>query len=198
MQFNELQASPSIAISLSLLKLMSIVSDAIQHLILSCFLLFLPSIFPSIIVFSSESALCIRWPTYCSFSFSINPSSEYSGLISFRIDWFDLLADQGTLSSLLQHKSWKASILWCSAVIIVQLSHPYMTTGKTTALTRRTLLGKVVSLLFNMLSRLVKTVLPRRKNLLISWLQLPSVVILEPKKINLSLFSLFPHIFISG
>ena len=127
-----------------------------------------PSIFPSIRVFSNESVLCIRWPKYCSFSFSISPSNEYSGLISFRMDWLDLLAVQEIRKSLLQHHSSKASILWCSAFFIVQLSHPYMTTGKTITLTRRTFVGKVMSLLFNMLSRLVIAFLPRRKHLLIS------------------------------
>ena len=155
-----------------------------NYLIL-CPLLLLPlSIFPSISVFSSESVLRIRWPKYWSFSFSISPSSEYSGLISFRIDWFDLLAVQGTVKSLLQHHSSKASILHCSAFFIVQLSHPYMTTGKTIALTRWTFVGKVMSLLFNMLSRLVIVFLPRSKHLLISWLQSPSAVILEPPKIK--------------
>ena len=141
-----------------------------NHLILCCPLL-LPSIFPSIRVFSKESVLHIRWPKYWSFSFSISPSNEYSGLISFRMDWLDLLAAQGTLKSLLQHHSSKASILRCSAFFIVQLSHPYMTTGKSIALTRQTFVGKVMSLLFNMLSRLVITFLPRSKCLLISWLQ---------------------------
>ena len=143
---------------------------------------FLPSIFPSIRVFSKESALHIRWPNYWSFSFSISPSNEYSGMISFRIDWFDLLAVQGTLKSLLQHPSSKASILQCSAFFMVQLSHPYMTTGKTIALTRWTFFSKVMSLLFNMLSRLVIAFLPRSKHLLISRLQSPSAVILEPPK----------------
>ena len=138
----------------------------------------------SIRVFSNESALHIRWPEYWSFSFSISPSNEYSGLISFRIDWLDLLAVHGTLKSLLQHHSSKASIIWCSAFFIVQLSHPYMTTGKTIALTRWTFHGKVMSLLFNMLCRFVIAFLPRSKRLLISWLQSPSAVILEPKKIN--------------
>ena len=147
-------------------------------------LLLLPSIFPSTRVFSSESALCNRWPKYWSFSFSISPSNEYSGPISFRMDWFDLLAVQGTLRSLLQHHSSKASILWCSAFFMVQLSHPYMTTGKTIALTRRTFVSKVVSLIFNRLSKFVIVFLPRSKPLLISWLQSPSVVILEPKKIK--------------
>ena len=141
-----------------------------NHLILCCPLLLPPSIFPNIRVFSNESILQIRWPKYWSFSFSISPFSEHPGQISFRMDWFDLLAVQGTLKSLLQHSS-KASILWCSAFFIVQLSHPYMTTGKTIALTRRTFVGKVMSLLFNMLSRLVITFLPRSKRLLISWLQ---------------------------
>ena len=152
-----------------------------NHLILCPPLLFLPSIFPSIKVFSNESALCIRWPKYCSFNFNISPSNEYPGLISLRMDWLDLLAVQGTLKSLLQHHSSKASILQPSAFFIVQLSHPYMTTGKTVALTRQTFVGKVVSL-FNMLSRWVITFLPRSKHLLISWLQSPSAVILEPRK----------------
>ena len=159
-----------------------------NHLILCCPLLLLPSIFPSIRVFSSESVLHIRWPKYWSFSFSISPSSEYSGLISFRMDWLDLLAVQGTLKSL-QHHSSKASILQCSAFFTVQLSHPYMTTGKTTALTRWTFVDKVMCLLFNMLSRLVITFLPSRKRLLISWLQSPSAVILEPRKIKSAIVS---------
>uniref|UniRef100_A0AC11ESE5 Uncharacterized protein n=1 Tax=Ovis aries TaxID=9940 RepID=A0AC11ESE5_SHEEP len=141
-----------------------------NHLILCHPLLLLPSIFPSIRVFSSESVLRIRWPKYWSFSFSISPSNEYSGLISFRMDWLDLLAVQGTLKSVLQHHSSKASIFWHSAFFIVQLSHPYMTTGKTIALTRWTFVGKVMSLLFNMLPRLVITFLPRTKCLSISWL----------------------------
>ena len=148
-----------------------------SHLILCHPLLFLPSIFPTIRAFSNESALHIRWPKYWSFSFNISPSNEHSGLISFRMDWLDLLAVQGTLKSLLQHHSSKASILRCSAFFIVQLSHPYMTTGKPITLTRRTLVGKVMSLLFNMLSRLVTTFLPRSKCLLIAWLQSPSAVI---------------------
>uniref|UniRef100_A0AC11EV91 Uncharacterized protein n=1 Tax=Ovis aries TaxID=9940 RepID=A0AC11EV91_SHEEP len=152
-----------------------------SHLILCCPLL-LPPIPPSIRVFSNESALHMRWPKYWSFSFSIIPSSEHPGLISFRMDWLDLLAVQGTLKSLLQHHSSKASILRRSAFFTVQLSHPYMTTGKTIALTRRTFVGKVISLLLNMLSRLVITFLPRSKRLLISWLQSPSAVILEPPK----------------
>ena len=151
-----------------------------NHLILCHPLLLLPSIFPSIRVFSNESALHIKWPKYWSFSFSISPSSEHSELISFMIHWLDLLAVQGTLKSLLQHHSSKASILRHSAFFAVQLSHPYMTTGKTIALTRRTFVGKVMSLLLNMLSRLVINFLPRSKRLLISWLQSPSAVILEP------------------
>ena len=158
---------------------------ASNRLILCCPLLFLPPVFPSIRVFSNESVLHIRWPEYWSISFSISPSSEYSGLASFRIDWLDLLAAQGTLKSLLQHHSSKASILQHSAFFIVQLSHPYMTTGKTIALNRWTFVGKVMSLLFNILSRLVITFLPRSKHLLISWLQSPSLVILEPRKIKL-------------
>ena len=153
-----------------------------NHLILCRPLLLLPSIFPSLRVFSDESALHIRWPKYWSFSFSINTSNEHSGLISFRMNWLDLLAVQGTLKSLLQHHSWKASVLWCSAFFIVQLSYPYMTTGKTTALTRWMFVGKAVSLLFNMLSRLVITFLPRSKRLFISWLQSPSAVIWSPPK----------------
>ena len=150
-----------------------------NHLILCHPLLLLPFIFPSIKVFSKESVLCITWPKYWSISFNISPADEYSGLISFRMDWLDLLAVQGTLKSLLQHYSSKASILWCSAFFIVQLSHPYMTTGKTIALTRWTFVDKIMSLLFNMLSTLVITFLPRSKHLLISWLQSPSAVILE-------------------
>ena len=154
------------------------------HLILCHPLLLPPSIFPSIRVFSSESALCIRWPKYWSFSFSISPSNEHPGLISFRMDWLDLLAVQGTLKSLLQDHSSKASILRRLAFFIVQLSHPYMTTGKTIALTRRTFVGKVASLLFNMLSRLMIAFFPRSKCLFISRLQSPSAVILEPRKIK--------------
>ena len=164
-----------------------------SHLILCHPLLLLPSIFPSIRVFSNESVFHIRWPKYWSFSFSISSSSKYSGLISSRIDWLDLLAVQGTLKSLLQHISSKASILWCSAFFIVQLSHPHMTTGKTIALTRWTFVGKVMSLLFNMLLRLVIAFLPRSKHLLISWLQSPSAVILEPPKIKS--VSIVPHLF---
>ena len=155
-----------------------------SHLILWHPLLLPPSIFPSIRVFSNKSVLCIRWPKHWSFSFSISPSNEHSGLISFRIDWMDLLAVQGTLRSLLQHYSSKASILQCPVFFKVQLSHPYMTTGKTIALTRWTFAGQVMSLLFNMLSRLVIAFLPRSKRLLISWLQSPSAVILEPKNIK--------------
>ena len=155
-----------------------------NHLILCHPLLLPPSIFPSIRVFSNKSALRIRWPKYWSFSFSISPSNEHPGLISFKMDWLDLLAVQGTLKSLLQHHSSKASILQCSVFFIVQLSHPYMTTGKTIALTRQIFVGKVMSLLFNLLSRLVITFLPRSKRLLISWLQSPSSVILEPPKIK--------------
>ena len=162
----------SITNSWSLLKLMSIaLVMPFNHLILCHPLLLLPSIFPSIRVFSKQSVLSIRWPKYWSFSFSISPFNEYSGLISFRIDWFDHLAVQGTLKSLLQHHSSKASILCYSAFFIVQLSHPYMATGKTIALTGRKLVGKVVSLLFNMLFRLVIAFLPRSKCLLISWPQ---------------------------
>ena len=173
------QASLSITNSWSLLKLMSIESVMpSNHFILCCPLLLLPSIFRSIRVFSNESALHIRWSKYWSFSISL--SSEYSGLISFRIDWFDLLAVQKTLKSLLQHHSSKASVLWCSAFFLVQLSHLYMTTGKTIALTRQTFVSKVMSLL----SRFIIVFLPRNKCLLISWLQSPSAVILKPKKIK--------------
>ena len=166
--------SLSINNSESLLKLMSIESVMpSNHLILCHSLLLLPSIIPSIRVFSNESVLHIRWPKYSGFSFNISPSSEYSGLISFRMDWLDRLAVQGTLKSLLQHHSSKASIFRCSAFFILQLSHPYMTTGKTIALTTQTFVGKIMSLLFHMLSRLVITFLPRSKRLLVSWLQLP-------------------------
>ena len=193
-----------------------------SHLILCRPLLLLPSIFPSIRVFSNESTLCMRWPKYWSFSFSIIPSNEHPGLISFRTDWLDLLAVQGTLKSLLQHHSSKSPILQCSAFYRVQLSHPYMTTGKTIALTRWTFVGKVMSLLLNMLSRSVITSLPRSKHLLISWLQSPSAVILEANtagvliekgslhsedtysqevmtdvetRVHMTLFPLFPHLF---
>ena len=155
-----------------------------NHHILCHPLLLLPSIFPSIRVFSNESALHIRWPKYWTFSCNISPSNAHPGLISFRIDWLDLLAVQGTLKSLLQHHSSKASILWCSTFFMVQLSHPYMTTGKTRALTRWIFVGKVMSLLLNMLSRLAITFLSKSKHLLISWLQSPSAVILEPQKIK--------------
>ena len=187
------QASLSITNSQSLLKLMSIelVMPSI-HLILCHPLLLLPSIFPGIRVFSNESVLPIRWPKYWSFSFSISPCNEYSGLTSFRMDWLDLLAVQGTLKNLLQHHSSKASILQCSAFFIVQLSHPYVNTKKTIALTRWTFAGKVMSLLFNTLSRLVIVCLPRSKCLLISWLQSPSAVILEPKIIVSHCFHCFP------
>ena len=159
-----------------------------SHLIL----ILLPLIFPSSRVFSNESALHIRWPKYWSFSFNISPSNEHPGLISFRMDWLDLFAVQGTLKSLLQHHSPKASLLQHSAFFIVQLSHLYTTTGKTIALTRRSFVDKVMSLLFNMLSRLVITFLPRNKYLLISWLQSPSTMILEPPKNSQPLFPLFP------
>ena len=155
-----------------------------NHLILCHSFLLLPSIFPSIRVFSGESSLCIRWPKYWNFSFSISPSSDHSGLISFRMDWLNLLAVQGTLKSLLQHHSSKASIIWHSAFFIVQLLHPYKTTEKTLDLTRWTFVGKAMSLLFNMLSRFVIAFLQRNKHLLISRLQLPSTVILEPKEIK--------------
>ena len=163
-----------------------------NHLILCHPLLLPPSIFPSIRVSSNESVLCIRWRKYWSFSFSISPSDEYSGLISFRMDWLALLAVQGTLKSLLQHHSSKGSFLQCSAFLMVQLSHPYMTTGKTITLTRQTFADKVISLLFNVLSRLVIIFLPKSKHLLISWLQSPSAVILEPRKIVCHCFHCFP------
>ena len=179
------QASLSITNSWSLLKLKSIeLVMPSTHLILCHPLLLLPSVFPRFRVFSNESVLPIRWPKYWRFSFNISPSNEYSGLISFKIDWFVLFAVQGTLKSLLQHHSSKASILRRSAFFIVQLIHPYMTAGKTIALTRWTFVGKVMSLIFNMLSGLVIAFLPGSKHLLISWLQSPSAVILEPKKIK--------------
>ena len=188
------QASLSITNSRSIPKLMSIESVMpSNHLILCCPLLLLPSILPSIRAFSKESAHHIRWPKYWSFSFNVSPSNEHPGLISFRMDWLDLEV-QGTLKSLLQHHSSKASTLQCSAFFIVQLSHPYMTTGKSIALTRWTFVGEGMSLLFKTLYRLVITFLPRSKLLLISWLQSPSAVILEPPKIN-PLFPLFPHLF---
>ena len=190
------QASLSITNSQNLLRLMSIESVMpSNHLILCRPLILLPSIFLSIRVFSNASVLCIRWPKCWSISFSISPSNEHSGLISVRIDWLDLLEVQGTLKSLLQYLSSKASILLCSAFFIVQFSHPYMTTGKTIALTRWNFVGKVKSLLFNMLSRLVIAFLPRSKCLLISWLQSPSAVILQPQENSLLLFPLFPHLF---
>ena len=192
------QASLSINNSRSLSKLMSIESEMpFNHLILCCPPLLPPSILPSIRDFSNESIFHIRWPKDWSFSLSISPSNEYSGLIFFRMDWLDLLAVQGTLKSLLQHHSSKASTLQRSAFFMVQLSHPYMTTGKTIVLTRHTFVGKVMSPLFNMLSKLVITFLPRSKHLLISWLQPPSVEILESKKIKSAtpLFPLFPHLF---
>ena len=179
------QASLSTTNSQSLLKLMSIESVMpSNHLILCRSLLLLTSIYPSIRVFSNESVLCIRWPKHYSFSFNISPSNEYLGLTSYRMDWLGLLAVQGTLQSLLQHHSSKESICWRSALFIVQLSHPYMTTRKTIALTKWNFVSKVMSLLFNNLSRLVMTSLPRSKCLLISWLQSPSSVILEPPKIK--------------
>ena len=186
-------SSLSIANSRSLLKLMCIESVMpSSHLILCRPLILPPSIFPSIRLLSNESVLHIRWPNYWRISFSISPSNEYSGLISFKMDWLDLLAVQGTLKSLLQHHSSKASILRCSAFFIFQLSLPYMTTGRTIALTRRTFVGKVISLLFNMLSRLVITFLLRSKRLLISWPQSSSAVILKPQKIKSVSFHCFP------
>ena len=187
------QASLSFTISWSLLKLLSIVSMMPSNqLILYHFLLFLPSIFPSIRVFSNKLAVCIRGPKYWSSSFSISPSNEYSGLISFRFDWFDLLTAQGTLKSLLQAHSLKALILWCLAFFMVQLSHLLMIVVKTMALTVQTFVGKVMSLLFNVLSRLVIAFLPRSKHLLILWLSSLSAVILEPKKIAFHCFHFFP------
>ena len=185
-------ASLFITSSQSLPKLMSIESVMpSNHLILCRPLLPQPSIFPSIRIFSNESALRSRWPKDWSFSFSISPSSEYSGLISFRVDWLDLLSVQRTFKILLQHHSSKALVVQCSAFFIVQLSHPYMTTGKTIALTRQIFVVKLMSLLFNMMSRLVIAFLPRSKRLLISWLLSPSAVILEPSKIKSVLFPLF-------
>jgi len=189
------QASLSFTISRSLTKLMSIESVMPFHHPLLCgLLLFLLSIFPSIRILSKESAPHIRCPKYWSFSFSIGPSNEHSGLVSFRIDWLDFLAAQENLKSFLKHYSSKPSTLQHSTFFIVQISHPSMTTGKTIALTGQTSVGKVMSLFFNMLSRLVITFLPRSKSLLISWLQSPSAVILETKKIVCH-FSLFPHLF---
>ena len=190
------QVSLFITNSRSSLRLTSIESVMpSSHLILCRPVLLLPPIPPSIRVFSNESTLHMRWPKYWSFSFSISPSNEYPGLISFRMDWLDLLAVQGTLKSLLQHHSSKASILWLSAFFMVQLSRPYMTAGKTIALIRQNFIGKVMSLLFNMLSRLVIAIFPRTKRLLISWLQSPSAVILEPPKIKSDTVSIvFPSI----
>ena len=175
------------------MSIQSVMSSS--HLIFCRPLLLLPPIPPSIRVFSNQSTLLMRWPKYWSFSFSISPSNEHPGLISCRMDWLDLLAVQGTLKSLLQHHSSKASILRCSAFFTVQLSYPYITTGKTIALTRWTFVGKVISLLFNILSRLAITFLARSKRLLISWLQSPSAVILEPKKIKSDTVSTVPHLF---
>ena len=190
------QPSLSFSTSQSLFKLMSIESVMpSNHLIFCHPLSLLPSIFPSIRVFSNESALCISWSKHWSFSFSISSFNEHSGLISFRMDWFDVLAVQGTLKSLLQHYSLKTSILWCSAVFMVQFSHPYVPTGKIMALTVWTFVHKVMPLLFIMLSRFVIAFCPRSKYLLISGLQSPSSVILEPKKIRLVTISLFLHLF---
>ena len=190
------QASLCFTVSQSLLKLISIESVMLSnHLIFCRSLLFLPSIFPSISFFSSKLALCIRSPRYWSYSFSISPSNEYSRLIYFSIDWFDILAVQGTLKSLLQHHSSKVSVLGCSAFFIVQNSYLYKTTGKTIALTMWTFVSKMMSLLFNMLSSLVMAFLPRSKCILISWLPSPSTVILEPKKIrSLTVSTFFPSI----
>ena len=188
------QASLSFTISQRLLKLVSIeLVMTCKHLALCHFLLLLLSVFPSIGVFSNESVLPIRWPKYRNFSFSISPFNEYSGLTSFRIHWFDPLAVQGTPKSLLQHYSSKASILKCSAFFMVQLSHPHMTTGKTIALTRWTFVCKVMSLLFNMLSRFVIAFFLRCKRLLISWLQSPTAVIFEPEKIKSLTVSIICH-----
>ena len=187
------QASLSFTISQSLLKFTSTKSVMLfNHLILCHSLLLLPSVFPSIRVFSSESTLHVTWLKY--WSFSVSPSSEYSGLISFRIDWFDLLEVQGTLKSLLQHHSSKASILWLSAFFMIQLSHLYMTTWKTVALTRWTFVSKLISLLFNTLSQFAIVFLPRSKRLLISWLQSPSAVILDPQKIKSVTVSTVSHL----
>ena len=187
---------PCLSLLLEIAQLMSIDSMMpSNHLILCHPLLLLPSILLSIRIFSNESALHIRWPKYWSFSFNISPSSERSGLISFTMDCLDLLAVQGTLKSLLQQHRSKTSILWLSAFYTVLLSHPYMTTGKTRALIRQTFVGKVISLLFNILSRLVITFLPRSKHLLISWQQSPSAAILEPQKIKLAtVFTVSPSI----
>ena len=191
------QASLSITNSQSFLKLMSIeLVMPWNHLILCCPLFLLPSIFPCIRVFSNKSDLCIRWPKYWNFSFSISPSNEYSGLIFFRMDRFDLCAVQETIKSPFQHYSSKASILWCSAFFMIQPSHLYMTTGKIIALIIRTFVSKVMSLLFNMLSKFVIAFLLRSEHLLISWLQSPSAVIFQPKKIKSLLFPLFSHLFV--
>ena len=189
------QAYLSITNSQSLLKLRSIESVMPSNHLILCRPLLPPSVVPSIRVFSNESVLHIRWPQYCTFSINITPSSEYSGLISFRMDWLDLLAVQGILKSLLQHHSSKASILWHSAFFTVQLPHPHTTTGQTIALTRWTFVGKVMTLLFNMLSRLVITFLLRSMCLLISGLQSPSAVILEPSKIKSAIVSTVSHLF---
>ena len=189
-------ASLSITNCWSLLKLMPIeLMMPSIHLILCRPLLLLMPIPPSIRVFSNESTLCVRWPKYWSFSFSISPANEHPGLISFRMNWLDLLAVQGTLKSLLQHHRSKVSIFQCSAFLTVHFSHPYMTTGKTIALTRRTFVGKVMSLPFNMLSRLVINFLPQSKHLLISWLQSPSAGISEPKKVKSDIASTVSHLF---
>ena len=189
------QAFLSFTISWSLLKLTSIELVMPSNHLIFCHPLLLPSVLPSIRVFSNKLVLCIRWPKYWSFSSSIRPSNEYSGLISFRTDWFDFLAVQGTPKSLLQHHSSKASVLRCSAFFMVQFSHPYMTAGKNIALTRWTFVDKVMSLLFKILSRLVIAFLPRSKCLLISWLQSPSAVILEPKKLkSVTVFTVSPSI----
>ena len=185
------QASLSITNSQSLLKLMSIESVMPSNHLILCHPILPPSIFLSIRVFSSESVLCIRWPMYWSFSFNISLFNEYSGLISFRMDWLALLAVQGTLKSFLQQHSSRASVLQCSAFFMVQFSHPYITTGKTILLTIQNFVIKVMSLLFNMLSRLAMAFLPRSKHLLITWLQLPPAVILEPKKIKYATVSAF-------
>ena len=188
------QVSLSSTVSWSLLKFMSIESVMLSNCLILCHpLLLLPSIFPSIMVFSNELALCIRWPKYWSFSFSISPSKEHSGLISFRADWFDLLAIQGTLKSLLQDHCLKVSILWHLAFLMVQILYPYMATGETIALTIWTFVGKVMSLLLNMLSRFVIAFLPRSKRLLISWLQSLTAVILEPKKLKSVTTSNYPR-----
>ena len=188
-----LQASLSCTISQSLPKFMSIESVMLSNHLILCPLLLLPSVFPRIRVFSNESAVRIRWPKY--WSFSISPSDEYSGLISFKTDWFDLLVVQWTLKSLLQHHSSKASVLWCSAFSMDQLSQPYVTTGKTIALTMWTFVSKVMSLLFHTLSRFFLVLFPRSKHLLISWVQSLSAVTSEPKKRKSVTVSTFPHLF---